>query len=692
MRRIDQWFERAAKSEDRLVSFFQCAVTGSMGRYFRYRLRNIIILDTLMFVVRAAEFLLVYRVFGHIDAFIVLSLRVGSLLVEGAWWGLLEVMRERLRDLTEEGRSQERDRIVGDWLVLSVLVATAILVTATVLIVGNVWSSGVGVIVGIYGFFIILETVAKLPARTIHSGMYATRRIFRPSWSIFAPLAIQIAILAIGYALVPAAALILSILVSSVAATLLGLRYTLRVYELSGRSLGSALKLDGFSTFLKTMPAGRAALSLVAGLCLQLDAIFALVLLGFVSGNARAIDFTAADPAWHIINSFAFFYLLLPAFTGSYDWARVFYFDLVRLRRIKEYRELRFSFFKRILLTAPLIATWFWLLGFSLGLLRMDDFSWTLLLAMLPLFLLRSLIGVYQFRMFADGCLFSVVGSVGLFVFGLWLVWLDPQPASDLLEVTAVMIVVLVALINLHHFRNRKQRLPVQLDLAEWFETLRDTDKPVFVGELRFAPRVPEMQRRQVISAVRARISEYGHYTFRNQGALLLFLPDCETARDLDIDISVMSGGAASAARHGGPVFADGPAAASALLSRWPDLQDHVARLSIDEQKVLFKEQFGNGGYLDLATGEGGASMSRLDPRITRLALTTALKSFRDGRLAATIHNHVLAPVFSGGALRLLLVLPQEAGEGALKKWREAVAADAKTADAETGRAVRADG
>ncbi|MBW8639836.1 hypothetical protein K1W69_21760 [Hoeflea sp. WL0058] len=692
MKRIDPWFERAAKSEDKLVSFFQCVVTGSMGRYFLYRLRNVVILDTLMFVARAAEFLLVYRLLGHVDAFIVLALRVGSLLVDGAWWGFLEVMRERLRDLTEEGRSQERDQEVGNWIALTGLVAATFLCAAILFIVIEILPLEGGAIVAIYSFFIFLQTVAKLPVTTIHSGMYATRRIFRPSWSIFAPLVIQIAILAIGYAILPTAALLLSILAASVASIVLGLRYTLRVYELSGRTLGSVLKPVGFSTFLKGLPAGRAALSLLAGLCLQLDAIFVLILLGSVSGSAREIDFTAADPAWHIINAFAFFYLLLPALTGSYSWARVFYFDFVRLRRTEEYHALRRSFFKRVIITAMMIATWFWLLGFSLGVLQMIDFSFTLQLALLPLFLLRSLIGVYQFRMFADERLLSVVGSVGLFALGLWLVWLDPQPASDLLEVTAVMIVVLVALINLHHFRNRRQVLPVQLDLAAWFETLRAVERPVFVGELRFAPHIPEIQRRQVISAVRARLSGHGHYAFRNQDSLLFFHRDVVKAQDLDIDLSVMSGGATAATRHGDPVFSDGVSAATVLLSRWPDMQQQVARRPIDEQKSLFTAMFENGGFVDLATGEGSVGMKRLDPGITRLALTTGLKSYRYGKHAAMIRDHVLVPVLCQGALRLLLVLPPEAGRDALKRWRQSLAQRASATVAEQKQTVSADG
>ncbi|GKX32585.1 MAG: hypothetical protein MnENMB40S_02030 [Rhizobiaceae bacterium MnEN-MB40S] len=692
MKRIDPWFERAAKSEDKLVSFFQCAVTGSMGRYFLYRLRNVVILDTLMFVARATEFLLVYRLLGHIDAFIVLALRVGSLLVDGAWWGFLEVMRERLRDLAEEGRSQERDQEVGNWIALSGLVGATSLFAAILLIVIEILPSEGGAIVAIYSFFIFLQTVAKLPVTTIHSGMYATRRIFRPSWSIFAPLVIQIAILAIGYAILPTAALLLSILAASVGSILLGLRYTLRVYELSGRTLGSVLRPVGFSTFLKGLPAGRSALSLLAGLCLQLDAIFVLILLGSVSGSARAIDFTAADPAWHIINAFAFFYLLLPALTGSYNWARVFYFDFVRLRRTEEYHALRRSFFNRVIVVAMIIATWFWLVGFSLGVLQTIDFSFTLQLALAPLFLLRSLIGVYQFRMFADGRLRSVVGSVGLFAFGLWLVWLDPQPASDLLEVTAVMIVVLVALINLHHFRNRRQVLPVQLDLAAWFETLRAVERPLFVGELRFAPHIPEIQRRQVISAVRARLSGHGHFAFRNQDSLLFFHRDVVKAQDLDIDLSVMSGGATAATRHGDPVFSDGVSAATVLLSRWPDMQQQAARYPIDEQKSLFTAMFENGDFVDLETGEGNIGMKRLDPGITRLALTTGLKSYRYGKHVAMIRDHVLVPVFCQGALRLLLVLPPEADQDGLKRWRQSLAQRASATVAEQKQTVSADG
>ena len=50
-------------------------------------------------------------------------LRAGSLIVSGGWWGLLEIMRERLRTFARAGDRSASEMEIGRWLVLSVFVA-----------------------------------------------------------------------------------------------------------------------------------------------------------------------------------------------------------------------------------------------------------------------------------------------------------------------------------------------------------------------------------------------------------------------------------------------------------------------------------------------------------------------------------------------------------------------------------------
>src|SRR5690349_25127711 len=106
-----------------------------MFEYFRYRLRYALLVDGITFVVHVAEFLIILTVLGGMAACTVMILRVGSLIVSGAWWGLLEVMRERLRAFALSGNREAAEREIGSWLVLSVIAATVVTIAGAVALV-----------------------------------------------------------------------------------------------------------------------------------------------------------------------------------------------------------------------------------------------------------------------------------------------------------------------------------------------------------------------------------------------------------------------------------------------------------------------------------------------------------------------------------------------------------------------------
>ena len=128
MNDIDRWFERAARREDRTVSLYASLLTGKIVRYFGYRMRYALLLDATRYVIHVAEFVIILTSLGGLAAFTVMILRVGSLIVSGAWWGLLEVMRERLRELAQAGDSDAIEREIGRWLALSAVAGTVVIV------------------------------------------------------------------------------------------------------------------------------------------------------------------------------------------------------------------------------------------------------------------------------------------------------------------------------------------------------------------------------------------------------------------------------------------------------------------------------------------------------------------------------------------------------------------------------------
>ena len=108
MNDVDRWFERTARRSRAPVSLYPSLLAGRIGHYFAYRLRYPFLIATVRFAVHVAEFFILLTSLGGVAAFTVMVLRAGSLIVAGGWWGLLEVMRERLRGFARAGQMRHQ--------------------------------------------------------------------------------------------------------------------------------------------------------------------------------------------------------------------------------------------------------------------------------------------------------------------------------------------------------------------------------------------------------------------------------------------------------------------------------------------------------------------------------------------------------------------------------------------------------
>jgi hypothetical protein len=230
---VDQWFEKAARKEDRSVSLYASLLTGRIFAYFAYRMRYALLLDGARYVIHVAEFLIILTSLGGLAAFTVMILRVGSLIVSGAWWGLLEVMRERLRTLTQAGQRDAIEREIGSWLALSAIAGTVVTLgggAALVLLL----PSDHDPIGSFYAFLVLVELALRMPVRVLHSGMFATRRIYRPLWSMFAPTLVSVLVISVGVFIYPTGAIVIAIIASNALNIWISIHYTVRAYRLTG--------------------------------------------------------------------------------------------------------------------------------------------------------------------------------------------------------------------------------------------------------------------------------------------------------------------------------------------------------------------------------------------------------------------------------------------------------------------------
>lgn len=659
------------------MALYPSLLTGRIYRYLGYRLRYPLLIAAVRFAVHVAEFFILLSSLGGVAAYTVMMLRAGSLFVAGGWWGLLEIMRERLRDFAKSARRDASDEEIGRWLLLAMILAVVTTVAgAFALLV--VRPAGSDPVARIYAFLIVVEFAIDLPVRVLHSGIYATRRVYKPAWSMFVPTLVQLTILGFGFYLYPAAAIIVAIVACNALGIWITLHYCLEVYRLMGLRPTWWPADRRWWRHLPSIPARLGLETTLSGFSLRLDAILVLALVGFYGTGTRTFDLTAGLTSWQRIDAFQFFYLILPLFRGTYESAAIFYFDLVRLRSVPVIRELQLAFFRKLLVVAPFVALFFWALAVVLCLTVLRDVPVSFLLALIPMFLLRSLIGVYQIRLFAEGRFGTHIGTFALLAVLLWLVWLNPNPAGDLVQITAAMIVQLIVLINVQHYRDRRDpALPTVLPVRDWVRSLAGEPGPAAVGTLTIPASVTPGQRSAAVSAIRETLAGTGHVTCTTPTALLYYERAAagEPTPAAHLAIQAKTGGVAGYGRGLAQPAADGRAALTAAADRdWiPAVADDPSAGDPAVLTAEFRRLFPDGVALDIATFDGARQLRSLSPEVLAGVLPAVIENLDEGSDVVAVSGTRLTPLYQGSVLRMLYVLPEDAPSERSRQWLAAV-------------------
>ena len=686
LNQIDRWLQRAAARTNRVISLYPSLLTGRPFTYFGYRLRYPFLISVVRFAVHVAEFFILLSSLGGLATFTVMVLRAGSLLVSGGWWGLLELMRERLRVFARTGQREASEREIGSWLVLSLVLAVLLTIGGGAALV-LLQAAGDDPLARLYAFLVIVELAIGLPVRVLHSGIYATRRVYKPVASMFAPTVAQLAVLSLGFFFYPTAAIITSIVVSNALSIWITVHYTLEVYRLMGlrpRHPGTGRRWPR----LPSIPPLRGFQAALSGLSLRIDAVLVLALVGFYGTSTRSFDLTAGSAAWRHVDAFQFFYLVLPLFRGTYESAAIFYFDLVRLRSAPALRQLQLVFFRRLLWAAPVIALFYWSLAAVLGVVVLHDVPVSFLLALIPLFVVRAFIGIYQIRLFADGRFGTHIASLASLVVLLGLVWMEPNPASDLIQITAVMITQLVILIDVQHLRDRRDPpLPTLLPVGEWMRSLSREPGPVSAGRFSLPRAISSKQRSSAVDLTCQEIGDNGHLAFSSPTSAVYYRRHTDADADADADaeaggagipdrtpvlLGSLTGGLAGNGRALEPPAEDGRRAlARSVARRWvptpPDGDGQAP--SLRALGTEFRRLFPEGAVFDTTTLAGGRNLRNREEGLLVGALPAAIGAVADGLDLVAVSEHWVMPAYRGGELRLLFVLPRDVEQERLQGW-----------------------
>lgn len=666
MSELDGWLRRQAKREQRVVLLEEALLGGRLWRYSSYRLRFFFVRYVVSSAAHAVTVLVLFRALKWESFLLVVLVSAASALAGSFWWGALEGLRARVRDLHRSGRPHRIASAIGGWLALSIALG------ALVLAVAAGWTAWRAVAefraVDAYVAALLVGLALELPVRCYHSGVYALRRVYKPLPAALAPELAGTAVLLALWQPAGAWALVASSVVATAASTALTLRYTHRVYHFLGlRPLAGS----------RTLPRRVAREALGAGASHAVMALDSLVVLALLYGAARDSE------------ALVVLFLAAPTIRAGVDWARLLYFDLKRLE-LRLFTNLRRRFERHTLRLAWLLGVIFWLCASAIATAFYARSIGALYLALLAFFLARSLLARAQIQAFAEGAYGAVLATGALCLVGLAAV--GPFAGGESERLGAVALVTGVAAVALTRLRGaaRARGEPgVALLTLEWLRRLGHVRERVVVASARVvsASAPDRIDTRGREEANRWRLSQLAERTARRVGRtgaaawigpdrVVWFEPPGATPRVSADWLQAASGGLV-----GELVRRDCPAGEEALLAAGqsgmlgdasPHLLAAILPVDVGAARLRFRDLIA-GGVVYAPDEPVPAELAALPASELRGILLDASAFARDLRVGRRRSSYDVTALCAGGELRLIFVADPHAGRRARGRWRREV-------------------
>ena len=664
MTEISRWLAAAADRERNVVRLEDALLTDRYWRYFWFRLRYFAIRTLVAVVVHAIRIALLYAAFPRDQFVVIILLGAAMALINDAWWGALEQLREGVRRLTRDGQVHRIPARIGMWLRLAMRIALVCAVAAVVWLLASLALGWVGP-VDLYGVVIIGGAGATIVARAYHSGAYALRRVYRPLPSLVAVDIGGLMALLVLWPVVGWWAFPLSELLALTAVTAMSLHYTARTYRSLRLPSFRALVAGGLS--LPPRHVLRAALPpAIASMLSGLDSLLVLTVLVAATRPGEGVSMVALLAA------------LGPVIRAGYEWASLLYFDLVRLEAplLSRLRE-RFDLHVRQL--ALVIGCIAWVTAAGIGGLVLGIRDGALLLALLPFLVCRSLLAASQVRAFVTGAYRAliVVGTLLVPVF-LAIMVVDWSEPARILAVAVALLSAAGVLLGVHGSLRGADRVASLLDVVC---LLRLVAGPVVVTTVRLDQahrargvtregRDAEMWRQSVVARrLAARVTgRGGRLAWSGSAALVWFELADDLAPITDLAIAEVAGGLLVGQPHR-LTFAAGTEAA-----RWVG---HVAGgeaplAAVSTMIDRFRERFPSGLVLVPGVDLDRAHLA-LDSRGRAAVLRAALRYSRSLAQVPDPESWDVSALVDGGALLVLFLAPRAAAAADRRAWRDGV-------------------
>lgn len=597
----------------------------------------------------------------------VASLALANLafVAEAFWWGALEIMRSRVRTETSTAKiQQETSRWLrhAAWLALG---AVALPLSASMWRAR--WAHESISVLDAYAWVCGLRLGVDLVLRTLFSGVYAKRRVYRPLATLLLADPIGLLVVVALWPRLGAWTFPLGLAISVAVSRGVALFYTLEAYRLLRQppprfSLWARATRRGSGANVGAQR-GRVLLAGAASVSARLGPVLVLaVLLRSTINNEElgALAFTL--------------HLAGPLLSGTASWSQVFYHDFKRLEDDVS-TGLRRHLTRRLGWLAATVGAVLWLLT---GVVAVTFFGGSVrsldLLALLPLYLALAYLGVLQLRDFAHGDFSRMLGA-GIVVFGALALLLFGGVSSVAafgLPIGGAIALGIAVLAVLGARERTPSSGPLLPSLFAWLGRLHAVRTPVRIGWGRVAGGAARYGHKTA-ERIAPLLAERGAVTTIRAGRRVLWFEAAPST--LRPETLAVAAAGTLAAVHTTEVAPNGAQALDrALLA---GLLDSGKGNTFEPSPVALEHQFlslfPEGLIVDVAQPRD--TLSALAPSVRTAIWRDALWEAHSGRTARQRSGFEVTSYRPGGEIQLLFVAPRKQPLPVRLAWREALEA-----------------
>ncbi|MDF1796184.1 MAG: hypothetical protein P1U63_06585 [Coxiellaceae bacterium] len=385
---LNQWLNRQRGVQGRLVTIQQALLGNKLNAYMLFRLRFFTFSTLIVTSVHLIEFYLLTIIFSFSHIISILILRSISMVINGSWWGTLELLRSDVRSNQRAGNRQAINGIISSWLTLATLLSVITMALFISYILAHIKqiANNNEYLFLLYVAIVGISIAAQFITQTLHAGAYGLRRVYRPFWSISIANIIGLIILALGWPWIHQYSLPLSMLISSLVALALTATYTLKTYHVLGIEDFYRIQIKPLIQLLKQFSNHEIWIASLSSLFMRTEGVLILVML-LGGGNHH-----------NFYEPFIIFYLIAPLISASFEWPRLFYFDLKRFNR-DSFQHVLSKLNTHVLKTSIWIGLVLWIITVLVTVAYFQHF-YTICFLLLPFFLVRSYTGYQQMLRF----------------------------------------------------------------------------------------------------------------------------------------------------------------------------------------------------------------------------------------------------------------------------------------------------